>query len=95
MSAEALSSVVSSFSSSDQAKLLTIAGDISEPAANEQFAKETVDKFGRLDVAVLAAGVLAKNAPLEQTTLEDFDRTMKINIRGSAFDSLSLLCSMR
>jgi 3-oxoacyl-[acyl-carrier protein] reductase len=39
------------------------------------------DRFGRLDILVNSAGVLAM-APLEQFTLEDFDRTVAVNIRS-------------
>lgn len=39
------------------------------------------DRFGRLDILVNSAGVLAI-APLEQFTLDDFDRTVAVNIRS-------------
>lgn len=38
-------------------------------------------RFGRLDILVNSAGVLAM-APLDQFTLEDFDRTVAVNIRS-------------
>jgi len=39
------------------------------------------ERFGRLDILVNSAGVLAV-APLEQFTLADFDRTVAVNIRS-------------
>ena len=42
---------------------------------------ETVRYFGRLDILVNNAGI-GVVAPLEELTLEDFDRVVSINIRG-------------
>ena len=39
------------------------------------------EQFGRLDILVNSAGVLAV-APTEQFTLEDFDRTIAVNVRS-------------
>jgi 3-oxoacyl-[acyl-carrier protein] reductase len=39
------------------------------------------ERFGRLDILVNSAGVLAM-APLDQFKLEDFDRTVAVNIRS-------------
>ena len=39
------------------------------------------ERFGRLDILVNSAGVLAV-APLEQFSLEDFDRTVAVNVRS-------------
>lgn len=39
------------------------------------------ERFGRLDILVNSAGVLAV-APLEQFSLEDFDRTLAVNVRS-------------
>lgn len=41
----------------DQARFLTVAGDISKPETGREFVAQTVEKFGRLDVFVSNAGV--------------------------------------
>src|SRR5437773_9350566 len=42
----------------------------------------TVDEFGRLDAAFNNAGVMARIAPIADSTREDWDRVIGINLRG-------------
>ena len=42
---------------------------------------KVVERFGRLDIMVNNAGVLS-SASLEETTDEEFDRAMNVNVRG-------------
>ncbi len=42
---------------------------------------KVVERFGRLDILVNNAGVLS-SASLEETTDEEFDRAMNVNVRG-------------
>lgn len=41
----------------DTSRLITVAGDISQPETGRDFVAKTVDAFGRLDVFVSNAGV--------------------------------------
>ncbi|RVT81898.1 SDR family oxidoreductase [Rhodobacteraceae bacterium CCMM004] len=56
--------------------------DVSEPKAVEALFSEIAAAESALDIAVNAAGIL-QEAPLLQTTAEDFDRTIAVNLRGS------------
>jgi NAD(P)-dependent dehydrogenase (short-subunit alcohol dehydrogenase family) len=42
----------------------------------------TVDEFGRLDAAFNNAGIIAHIAPTADSTREDWDRVIGINLRG-------------
>jgi glucose 1-dehydrogenase len=42
----------------------------------------TVDRFGRLDVAINAAAIEFETVPLADSTAEDFDRMIAVNSRG-------------
>lgn len=46
-----------------------------------QHRKQTVEKFGRLDIAFNNAGQL-KFAPLTEFKVEDFESMMKVNVTG-------------
>jgi 3-oxoacyl-[acyl-carrier protein] reductase len=60
---------------------LAIQADSADPDALRAAINKAVEKFGRLDVLVNSAGVLAI-APLADFQLEDFDRTLAVNVRS-------------
>jgi NAD(P)-dependent dehydrogenase (short-subunit alcohol dehydrogenase family) len=74
----------------EQANLLASAGhnviavgcDVSDDAQVEQMIERTIAKFGRLDAAFNNAGVMARIAPTSDSTREEFDRVIGINLRG-------------
>lgn len=55
--------------------------DISETSQVERLVSETVENFGRIDVLVNAAGIIAAGT-IENTTLDDWDKMMNINLRS-------------
>jgi NAD(P)-dependent dehydrogenase (short-subunit alcohol dehydrogenase family) len=62
-------------------KALYIQGDVSRDADARRLISETVRAFGRLDILVNNAGiVLAGRA--DNTSEEDWDRTMAVNLKG-------------
>jgi NAD(P)-dependent dehydrogenase (short-subunit alcohol dehydrogenase family) len=64
-------------------EVLSIACDVSLPEQVERAVKQVVDHFGRLDVAFNNAGVENKAAPLHEIELEEWDRILNINLRGT------------
>ena len=44
--------------------------------------KTAVDSFGRLDIMFNNAGIVGAVGPIEGVSVEDFDRTIRINLRG-------------
>lgn len=59
----------------------TLAGDITDETFRKSLVEESVDKFGRLDVLVNAAGIIASGT-IETTSLKDFDYMMDLNLRS-------------
>ena len=55
--------------------------DITETTQVERLISETVQHLGRIDVLVNAAGII-KNGSLEDTTLDEWDKMMQINLRS-------------
>lgn len=60
---------------------IAIHADATDATALTRAIDSVATRFGRLDILVNSAGVLAL-APLEQFSLEDFDRTVAVNIRS-------------
>ncbi len=56
--------------------------DVSSEADNEAMVRMALDKFGRLDIAILNAGIEGRAGPIGETSLENFDRVIAINVRG-------------
>lgn len=62
-------------------KAIAIKADAANAEAVKNSVSETVRQLGALDILVNNAGI-AVLAPLDQFSLEDYDRTMAINVRG-------------
>jgi NAD(P)-dependent dehydrogenase (short-subunit alcohol dehydrogenase family) len=63
-------------------KTLAVGCDVSDDVQVEAMVKKTVSTFGRLDAAYNNAGVQNVLAETADTTPEDYDRVMGINLRG-------------
>ncbi len=59
-----------------------LAADVAEPADCETQVRETIARYGRIDIAVNSAGVAFHRLALD-TTLDDWERVMRINLTGS------------
>ncbi|CAN5572454.1 3-oxoacyl-[acyl-carrier-protein] reductase [soil metagenome] len=55
--------------------------DIRETSQVERLVNETIENFGRIDVLVNSAGIIA-NGTIENTTLDDWDKMLNINLRS-------------
>jgi NAD(P)-dependent dehydrogenase (short-subunit alcohol dehydrogenase family) len=62
---------------------LVIACDVSVPEQVEAAVARTVAAFGRLDIAFNNAGVENKATPLADIELDEWDRILDINLRGT------------
>src|SRR2546425_470178 len=62
-------------------KAIAIKADAADPDAGKAAVEKTVATFGRLDVLVNNAGTAIPKT-FEETTLEDMDRVIDINVRG-------------
>ena len=56
--------------------------DVSQPEQVEAMVRAAVDAFGRLDCAVNGAGILATPALLHELALDQWERTLAVNLTG-------------
>jgi NAD(P)-dependent dehydrogenase (short-subunit alcohol dehydrogenase family) len=56
--------------------------DVTQPGEVEQMVADAVEIYGRLDFAVNNAGMTPPNAPTADCTLEDWNRTIALNLTG-------------
>lgn len=60
---------------------ITVQADVSEPEPVENMVKRTLDAFGAIDILVCSTGV-NHQAPVTAMTVEEFDRMVKVSLRG-------------
>jgi 3-oxoacyl-[acyl-carrier protein] reductase len=60
---------------------LAIKADSANAAAIQDAVAQAVNRFGRLDIIVINAGILGLGS-VETVSLEDFDRMLDVNVRG-------------
>src|SRR4051794_7254692 len=63
-------------------RAIAIRCDVSDDSQVAAMVDRTVAEFGRLDAAFNNAGVMARIAPTAESTREEWDRVIGINLRG-------------
>jgi NAD(P)-dependent dehydrogenase (short-subunit alcohol dehydrogenase family) len=66
---------------SDDANILTVAGDIGDPQTARRVIAEGVARFGRIDTLVNNAGIYI-GKPFTENTAEDYAAVMNVNMAG-------------
>ena len=72
---------------------LPIAVDVTAADVGDRIVAAARDRWGRVDVLVACAGIY-QTTPLEDVTVEDFDRFHAVNVRGSMLCARSALADM-
>jgi len=73
---------------------IALKADAADAAALTRAIDSVAERYGRLDILVNNAGVLVLN-PIEQFTLDDFDRTVAVNVRAVFVASKAAAAHMR
>lgn len=69
----------------DPNQYLLVAADVSKEENVANYVKQTMDKFGRIDVLFNNAGIEGKSAPIAEQTAENLDNVLNVNIKGVFF----------
>jgi NAD(P)-dependent dehydrogenase (short-subunit alcohol dehydrogenase family) len=78
---QALAAVERDFSASG-GRALAVPTDVGDPASVERLVKQTLDAYGRLVAAFNNAGDGHMPTPLADVAVDDFDRAVRVNLRG-------------
>jgi NAD(P)-dependent dehydrogenase (short-subunit alcohol dehydrogenase family) len=62
---------------------MAVVADIGNPEQMQKAVKQTIDKWGKLDIVFANAGINGVWAPLEELTPEDWNRTINTNLTGT------------
>ncbi len=71
-----------------------VAGDVTSDGTNTRAVSAALDRFGRLDAAVLNAGV-PMSGDLLELPMEEFDRAIAVNVRAVALGIRAVVPSLR
>jgi 3-oxoacyl-[acyl-carrier protein] reductase len=78
---------------------LGVRTDVSQAASVEAMAAAAIERFGRIDVLVNNAAIFAtvpmSRAPFDQITVEEWDRMMTVNLKGTWLASCAVIPQMR
>lgn len=78
---------------------LGVRTDVSDPASVEQMADTAVERFGRIDVLVNNAAIFAtvpmSRSPFDEISVDEWDRMMSVNVKGTWLASRAVIPQMR
>lgn len=79
----------------DHAQVHCQVGDVTDRGSVTAVFEEAVQRFGRIDAAVLAAGIEGAVGPIEEISEADIDAAFAVNVKGSLFWMQALLPHMK
>ena len=75
-------------------KAVAVPTDVTQYAELKRLVDTAVQRFGRIDVVINNAGLMPQ-APLERLNIEDWDRTIDVNIKGVLYGIAAALPQMK
>ena len=66
----------------DSDRTLSVRGDVTDESSVREAIERTVEEFDGLDCLVNNAGIAGPTAPVEEVSLEEWERTMGVNVTG-------------
>jgi len=75
--------IVNEINSQGKGEAIVLLADISKPDELQTAYKKLLNKFGRLDVVFANAGINGTWTSIEDLTIEDWDQTIDVNLKGT------------
>lgn len=72
----------STSTSSPEDSILTVEADVTSEEDVQRYVEQTVEHFGRLDIAFLCAGISYSSTSILETSVDLYDKVMKVNCRS-------------
>jgi len=66
-------------------RFIPLIGDVSTQEANDRLIERAVDATGKIDILVNNAGIAGKSEPVTETTNEDWDRIIAVDLTGPMY----------
>jgi NAD(P)-dependent dehydrogenase (short-subunit alcohol dehydrogenase family) len=76
-------------------KVMTVRADVTHPTEVNAMLERTLEAFGKLDILVNNAGITGRDAPLSETTDEDWERVVGLNLTGTFYCCRAAVPHMR
>lgn len=75
-------------------RAIAVTGNVADEGMVKNLISTAISEFGKIDILVNNAGIAGPTAPVVQVNLEDWERTMAINLTGTFLCSKYALPSM-
>jgi 2-dehydro-3-deoxy-L-rhamnonate dehydrogenase (NAD+) len=76
-------------------KAAGVAADVTSPTEVGAMVERTLDAFGAVDILVNNAGITGRDAPLWETTDEDWEKVLDLNLTGVFYCCRAVVSHMR
>jgi 2-dehydro-3-deoxy-L-rhamnonate dehydrogenase (NAD+) len=76
-------------------KATGVAADVTSPTEVGAMVERTLDAFGAVDILVNNAGITGRDAPLWETTDEDWEKVLDLNLTGVFYCCRAVVSHMR
>lgn len=61
---------------------LDVTADVTREGSTRRMADQALERFGRIDILINNAGILAEMKPFDQIPEDEWDRVMAVNVKG-------------
>lgn len=78
----------------DGTEVLTVVCDVTDPSSVQRLIEMVRSRFGQIDILVNNAGIISV-APVENTTVTDFERAMAVMFWGVLYTTFAVLPEMK